>query len=77
MQGFPKSKNASLKRAALWGGYRNLTDFVNLTLQEKAKVIIQEKEQIIASEREGTLFFDAVTHPGKAQSGIEGCTDWL
>jgi uncharacterized protein (DUF1778 family) len=32
------------------GGYRSLTDFVILTIQEKAKEIVREKEQIISSE---------------------------
>ena len=45
------------------GGYRSLTDFVILTIQEKAKEIVREKEQIISSERDSQIFFDAITNP--------------
>ncbi len=44
------------------GGYRSLTDFVILTIQEKAKEIVREKEQIISSERDSQIFFDAITN---------------
>ncbi|MCE2771099.1 MAG: DUF1778 domain-containing protein [Saprospiraceae bacterium] len=51
------------EKAASIGGYRSLTDFVILTIQEKAKEIVREKEQIISSERDSQIFFDAITNP--------------
>ena len=64
----PKEQKEFFEKAALLGGYRNLTDFIILTAQEKAKEIIREKEQIIASERDSKIFFDAIT---KAQNPNE------
>ncbi len=64
-----QEQKQSFEKAALLGGYRNLTDFVILTAQEKAKTIIEEKEQVIASERDSKIFFEAVTKaaaPNKA-----------
>ena len=58
----PKKQKQFFERAAYLGGYRNLTDFIFRTAQEKAKEIIEEKEQIIASERDGQIFFDAITN---------------
>ena len=51
------------EKAASIGGYRSLTDFVILTIQEKAKEIVREKEQILSSERDSQIFFDAITNP--------------
>ncbi len=48
------------ERAAILGGYRNLTDFVVITVQEKAKEIIAEQEQILASQKDKEIFFDAI-----------------
>lgn len=60
----PKEQKLLFEKAALLGGYRNLTDFVIHTANEKAKEIIDENEKIIASERDSKIFFDAITHPG-------------
>lgn len=49
------------EKAARLGGYRSLTDFVVLTVQEKAVEIIREKEQVLASEEDRKVFFDAIT----------------
>jgi uncharacterized protein (DUF1778 family) len=67
----PKEQKQFFEKAAFLGGFRNLTDFVIATVEEKAKEIIKEKEQIIASERDSKLFFDAVIkskEPNKALS---------
>lgn len=58
----PKEQKQFFEKAAYLGGYRNLTDFIFRTAQEKAKEIIKEKEQIIASERDSQIFFDAITN---------------
>lgn len=65
-----KEQKVFFERAARVGGYRSLTDFIILTVQEKAKEIISEKEQIIASERDREIFFDAITNSPKANENL-------
>tara|TARA_B100001059_G_C17587674_1_gene453031 strand:+ start:349 stop:636 length:288 start_codon:yes stop_codon:yes gene_type:complete len=59
----PKEQKVFFERAARLGGYRNLTDFVVITVQEKAKEIISERERIIASKKDSEIFFDAISNP--------------
>ncbi len=66
----PKEQKQFFERAALLGGYRNLTDFVVVTLQEKAKEIISEREKIISSEKDSKIFFDAITNSKKPSSTL-------
>jgi len=66
-----KEQKLFFEKAAHIGGFRSLTDFVILTVQEKAKEIIQEKEQIIASERDSQIFFDAITKPKKPSKALK------
>lgn len=61
----PKEQKAFFERAARLGGFRSLTDFVVLAVQEKAKEIILERERIIASQKDSEIFFDAIINPGK------------
>lgn len=51
-----KEQKQFFEKAAFLGGFRSLTDFVIMTVQEKAKEIIQQKEQIIASEKDSRIF---------------------
>lgn len=67
----PKEQKQFFEKAAYLGGYRNLTDFIIITVQEKAKEIIKEKEQIIASERDSQIFFDAITKPRKPSETLK------
>ncbi len=67
----PKELKQFFEKAAYLGGFRNLTDFIILTVQEKAKEIIKEKEQIIASERDSQIFFDAITNPKKPSETLK------
>lgn len=66
----PKEQKRLLEKAAFLGGYRNLTDFVMLTAQEKAKEIIEEREKILASENDGKIFFDAIVNAGKPNKAL-------
>lgn len=59
----PKAQKDYFEKAAQLGGFRNLTDFVIATVQEKAKEIIAEREQIIASQKDSEIFFDAIFNP--------------
>jgi len=60
-----KEQKQLFERAAMIGGYRNLTDFVVATAQNKAKEIIEESEQIIVTQRDKTLFFESLVTPPK------------
>jgi uncharacterized protein (DUF1778 family) len=71
----PKDQKSLFEKAAYLGGYRNLTDFVILTVQEKAKEIIKEKEKIIASEKDSEIFFDAITNPKKPSETLKKAYD--
>ena len=65
-----KEQKLLFERAAALGGYRNLTDFVVLTVQEKAKEIIKENEKILASQKDSEIFFNAITNPGKPNAAL-------
>jgi uncharacterized protein (DUF1778 family) len=67
----PKEQKQFFEKAAYLGGYRNLTDFIFKTVQEKAKEIIREKEQTIASDRDSQIFFDAITNPKKPSETLK------
>lgn len=66
----PFEQKQLFERAAILGGYRNLTDFVVVTVQSKAKEIIEERERIIASQRDKELFFDSILNPGKPNNDL-------
>ncbi len=67
----PNEQKEFFEKAAYLGGFRNLTDFVIIAVQEKAKEIIKEKEQIIVSERDSQIFFDVVTKPAKPSETLK------
>lgn len=71
----PKEQKQLFEKAAFLGGYRNLTDFIFRTVQEKAKEIIAEKERIIVSERDSQIFFDAITNPQKPSAKLKNARD--
>lgn len=66
----PKEQKEFFERAAEIGGYRNLTEFVIQSVQEKAKEIIRENEQLITSERDAQIFFDAITNPNPPNKAL-------
>jgi uncharacterized protein (DUF1778 family) len=59
----PRDQKQFFERAAILGGYRNLTDFVIVTVQNRAKKIIEESEQIIASQKDNEVFFSSLSKP--------------
>ncbi len=71
----PKELKLYMERAAYLGGYRNLTDFIIRTAQEKAKEIIDEKEQVIASEKDSEIFFEAVTNPAPPSETLKAAAE--
>ena len=60
---FQKNKKFFFEKAARLGGFRNLTEFVVIAANQKAKEIISERERVIASQRDSEVFFNAVTNP--------------
>lgn len=66
----PMEQKQFFERAAILGGYRNLTDFVIVTVQNKAWEIVKEREQIIASQRDNEIFFNSLANPPKANSEL-------
>ncbi|TBH76517.1 type II toxin-antitoxin system TacA family antitoxin [Aquirufa nivalisilvae] len=67
----PKEQKQLFEKAATLGGYRNLSDFVFQSAQEKAQEIIQQQELILASEKDAQLFFDAITHANKPKESLK------
>lgn len=59
----PKEQKMLFEKAAAIGGYRNLTDFILMTVQEKAKEIIKENEQIVSSVEDAEIFYQALVNP--------------
>jgi len=56
-----KEQKSLFEKAAQLGGFRNLTDFVISTLQQRSKEIIEENTKVIASQRDSEIFFNALT----------------
>lgn len=70
-----KEQKVFFERAARLGGFRSLTDFVILTVQEKAKEIISEKERVLASQKDSEIFFDAITSPAMPNQKLTDAAD--
>lgn len=66
----PLEQKQLFEKAAMLGGYRNLTDFVVATVQNKAKEIIEERERIIASQRDNDIFFDSLINYPKPNNDL-------
>ncbi|MBK9510037.1 MAG: DUF1778 domain-containing protein [Cytophagaceae bacterium] len=63
------------EKAALLGGYRNLTDFVVATVQSKAKEIIEESEKVLISEMDKEVFFKALLHPSSPNEALKAAKE--
>lgn len=59
----PKEQKKFFERAALLAGYKNLTEFIFSTVQEKAETIVINHETLLASERDKEIFFNAIMNP--------------
>lgn len=71
----PLEQKQLFEKAAILGGYRNLTDFVIVTVQNKATEIIKEREQIIASQKDKEIFFDSLVNPPKPNNDLISAKD--
>ncbi len=61
--------------AAQLGGYRNLTDFIVIAVQQKANEIISERERIISSKRDSEIFFDAILNPKSPNEALANAAE--
>ncbi|WNJ17209.1 DUF1778 domain-containing protein [Pontibacter sp. G13] len=59
------------EKAAVLGGFRNLSDFVIQVAQEKAKEIIEEREQIKLSEEDAVIFYDSLENPPEPNQKLQ------
>lgn len=71
----PLEQKQLFEKAAILGGYRNLTDFIIATVQNKAKEIIEEREQIIASQKDQEIFFDSLVNSPKPNDNLLSAKD--
>lgn len=66
----PLAQKELFERAAMLGGYKNLTDFMLAELQKDAEQVMKEKELIIANQRDSDVFFDALLNPRKPNAAL-------
>ncbi len=59
------------EKAASIGGYRSLTDFMILTMQQRAKEIIEERERVIVTKRDSEIFFEAISNPAEPNEELQ------
>jgi uncharacterized protein (DUF1778 family) len=71
----PKEQKEFFERAAYLGGFRNLTEFVIQSAEEKAKKIFEERERIIAGKKDSQIFFDAITNPKRPSETLMKALD--
>lgn len=65
-----KEQKHFFEKAAALGGYRNLTSFIIVTVQNRANEIINQQEQILASNKDSEIFFEALANPTKPNSDL-------
>lgn len=67
----PKEQKDLFEYAASLGGYRTLTEFVIVSVQERAKKIIEEHNKIIASKKDQEVFFNELINPSKSNKALK------
>ncbi len=65
-----KEQKILFEKAASLGGYRNLTSFILVTVQNRANEIIKEQEQIITSSQDSDIFFEALVNPKRPNNDL-------
>lgn len=59
----PKEQKEFFEYAASLGGYRTLTEFVLISVQNEADEIVKRHRSVVASKRDQKVFFDAIMSP--------------
>ncbi len=65
-----KAQKTLFEKAARIAGFRNLSEFVITTVQQRASEIVEKQETILTSERDRSIFFDAITDPAKPNKAL-------
>ncbi|MBI1305384.1 MAG: DUF1778 domain-containing protein [Bacteroidetes bacterium] len=66
-----KEQKQLFEKAALLAGFKNLSDFVIITVQEKALQIVSERETIISTQKDSEIFFNALVNHNKPNSALQ------
>jgi len=66
-----KEQKEFFEYAASIGGYRSLTEFVLVSVEERAKQIVEEHNKIISSKRDQEIFFQAISEAPKPNEALE------
>ena len=65
-----KEQKEFFEYAASIGGYRSLTEFVLVSVDERAKQIVEEHNKIISSKRDQEIFFQAISEAPKPNEAL-------
>jgi uncharacterized protein (DUF1778 family) len=60
-----KEQKEFFEYAASIGGYRSLAEFVLVSVEKRAKIIMEQQSRIILSKRDQEIFFQAISNPSK------------
>ena len=66
-----KEQKEFFEFAAAIGGYRSLTEFVLVSVEERARKIVEEQGRIIASKRDQEIFIQAISNPSKPNQSLK------
>ena len=65
-----KEQKEFFEYAASIGGFRSLTEFVLVSVEERAKQIVEEHNKIISSKRDQEIFFQAISEAPKPNEAL-------
>lgn len=66
----PKEQKDLFEYAANIGGYRNLTEFVIISVEKIAREIIEKHNAVLASKKDQEIFFKALMNPPKPNAKL-------
>jgi len=66
-----KEQKEFFEYAARIGGYRSLTEFVLVSVEERAKEIVKDHNKIISSKKDQELFFNAIIDTPSLNEALE------
>ncbi len=67
----PKAQKDFFEYAAALGGFRTLTEFVIVTVQERANEITEAHHKVLATQRDQAIFFNEVVHPSPPNEALK------
>jgi len=70
-----KEQKEFFEYAASIGGYRSLTEFVLVSVDERAKQIVEEHNKIISSKRDQEIFFQALSETPAPNTALGKAAD--